>query len=185
MRQTLDEKRHLLPPGVQLVKVYDRSDLVRRVDVTLLKALVEEVAAVVLVILLFLLHGRSAIVPLLTLPVVMLSTFAAMWLFNVPASLMSLGGMGIALGIAVDADVVALEACHRRLAAMGDGGSAAAATDPDAGGGRGFVHAGGRVVAADHRAHVPAGLCVHRRDRSIAGPARAHQDAGHRLGRAG
>ncbi len=124
VRQTLDARRHLLPAGVQLVKVYDRSDLVKRVDATLLKALAEEVAAVVLVILLFLLHGRSAIVPLVTLPVVMLTTFAAMWLFDVPASLMSLGGMGIALGIAVDADVVALEACHRRLATLGDSGSA-------------------------------------------------------------
>ncbi len=125
VRQTLDEKRRLLPAGVQLVKVYDRGDLVKRVDATLWKALAEEVAAVVLVILLFLLHGRSAIVPLVTLPVVMLTTFAAMWLLDVPASLMSLGGMGIALGIAVDADVVALEACHRRLAALGDAGSVA------------------------------------------------------------
>ena len=119
VRSKLDEKRPLLPGGLQLVKVYDRSDLVRRVDRTLLRALGEEVAAVVLVILLFLLHGRSALVPLVTLPVVLLSTFAAMWVFGVSASLMSLGGMGIALGIAVDADVVALEACHRRLEALG------------------------------------------------------------------
>jgi Cu(I)/Ag(I) efflux system membrane protein CusA/SilA len=71
--------------------------------------------AVVLVVLLFLLHGRSALVPLLTLPLVVLLTFLGMWLLRVPATVMSLGGIGIALGMAVDADVVALDACHRRL----------------------------------------------------------------------
>ena len=51
----------------------------------------------------------------------LLPTFAAMWLLGVPATIMSLGGIGIALGMAVDADVVALEACHRRLEALGGG----------------------------------------------------------------
>src|SRR5207249_8347738 len=86
-----------------------------RIQGTLLRALGEEVAVVVFVILLFLLHARSALVPLATLPVIILFTFAAMWLLGVPATVMSLGGIGIALGMAVDADVVALEACHRRL----------------------------------------------------------------------
>ena len=53
--------------------------------------------------------------PLVTLPVVVLLTFGAMWLLGVPATIMSLGGIGIALGMAVDADIVALEASHRRL----------------------------------------------------------------------
>ena len=88
-----------------------------RVEHTLLRALAEEVAVVALVVLLFLLHGRSALVPLVTLPLVVLLTFAAMWLFGVPATMMSLGGIAIALGMAVDADIVALEACHRRLEA--------------------------------------------------------------------
>ena len=132
-----------------------------------------------LVILLFLLHGRSALVPLLTLPVVMLATFAAMWLFDVPASLMSLGGIGIALGIAVDADVVALEACHRRLEALGPAAApeerrrqilAAAASLTPA-----IV-----IVAAHHRAQLPAGDGVYRRVGALASTARAHQDAGHR-----
>ena len=72
-----------------------------------------------LVILMFLLHGRSALAPALTLPLVLLITFAGMYLFGVPATIMSLGGIGIALGMAVDADVVALEACHRRLETLG------------------------------------------------------------------
>lgn len=120
VKRRLDELRATLPATVQVVKVYDRADLVSRVDKTLLRALAEEIAVVMLVIFAFLLDGRSALVPLFTLPVVIALTFLGMWLLGVPASLMSLGGMGIALGIAVDADVVALEACHRRLENTGE-----------------------------------------------------------------
>ncbi|HYR18868.1 MAG TPA: efflux RND transporter permease subunit [Myxococcales bacterium] len=103
------------PAEVHLSMTYDRVDLATRVRGTLLRALGEEVGVVVLVILIFLLHMRSALVPLATLPVVLLLTFAAMWLLGVPATIMSLGGIAIALGMAVDADLVALEASHRRL----------------------------------------------------------------------
>ncbi|HEY4015465.1 MAG TPA: efflux RND transporter permease subunit [Polyangiaceae bacterium] len=119
----LDAARPSLPSGVELVVAYDRSDLIARVGRTLLRALGEEVAIVVLVTLVFLLHWRSAIVPLLTLPLVLLTTFGVMWALGVPATIMSLGGVGIALGIAVDADIVALEACHRQLEAAGSAGS--------------------------------------------------------------
>ena len=123
IERTLDELRDKLTPSnvphqeatIAIVPAYDRSRLVSQVERTLLGALGEEIAVVVLVILLFLLHFRSALVPLITLPFVLLLTFAGMWLFGVSASIMSLGGIGIALGMAVDAEVVALEACHRRL----------------------------------------------------------------------
>ncbi|HVY45045.1 MAG TPA: efflux RND transporter permease subunit, partial [Minicystis sp.] len=117
-RRRLSEARSRLPTGVDVVITYDRGELIAGVDRTLVRALAEEIAVVAGVILLFLLHGRSALVPLLTLPVVLAATFVAMRLFDVPASIMTMGGMGIALGIAVDADVVALEACHRRLEAL-------------------------------------------------------------------
>ncbi|HEV8548070.1 MAG TPA: efflux RND transporter permease subunit, partial [Polyangiaceae bacterium] len=104
---------------VKIVTAYDRLDLVTRVSHTLTRALLEEIGVVVLVILMFLLHGRSALLPLATLPFVLLLTFGGMWLCGMPATIMSLGGIGIALGMAVDADVVALEACHRRLEALG------------------------------------------------------------------
>ncbi len=107
------------PAEIHVAATYDRVDLVSRVRGTLLRALGEEVAVVVLVILVFLLHPRSALVPLATLPVVLLLTFGAMWILGVPATIMSLGGIGIALGMAVDADIVALEACHRRLETVG------------------------------------------------------------------
>jgi copper/silver efflux system protein len=119
VQRTLDSYRSRLPRGVKLLTVYDRSDVIARIQRTLMRALTEEVAVVALIILLFLLHARSALVPLVTLPVVVLLTFAAMWVLGVPATIMSLGGIGIALGMAVDADVVALEACHRRLETLG------------------------------------------------------------------
>lgn len=114
-----------LAADVHLVTTYDRVDLATRTRQTLLRALGEEVGVVVLIILIFLLHVRSALVPLLTLPAVLLLTFGAMWLLKVPATIMSLGGIGIALGMAVDADIVALEASHRRLETVAPGASPA------------------------------------------------------------
>ena len=104
---------------VHVATTYDRADLARHVKNTLLRALAEEVAVVVFVILIFLLHGRSALVPLVTLPIVLLLTFGAMWILRVPTTIMSFGGIGIALGLAVDADIVALEASHRQLESLG------------------------------------------------------------------
>jgi copper/silver efflux system protein len=110
------------PPGqasAQVTVVYDRSELVNRVRHTFLRAIVEEIAVVAVMIFLFLLRLRSALVPLFTLSAVLLLTFGAMWLFEIPATVMSLGGIGIALGMAVDAEIVALEASHRRLESVG------------------------------------------------------------------
>jgi len=106
---------------VHVAVTYDRAELASRVRHTLFRALREEIAAVVLVILMFLLHPRSTLIPLVTLPFILLMTFGAMWILDVPATIMSLGGIGIALGMAVDADIVALEACHRRLETIDDG----------------------------------------------------------------
>jgi copper/silver efflux system protein len=125
VERTLDKLRHRLPHRVELKTVYNRLDLAGRVEHTLLRALAEEVGVVALVILLFLLHKESALVPLLTLPIVVLLTFIAMRVLKVPATIMSLGGIGIALGMAIDADVVALEACHRRLEGLPRGASPA------------------------------------------------------------
>ena len=117
VRATLARERTRLPPEIVLTTVYDRLDVADRIEDNLLHALGEEVVVVVLIIVVFLLHGRSAVVPMLTLPLVVLLSFGAMWLLDVSATVMSLGGIGIALGMAVDADIVALEACHRGLEA--------------------------------------------------------------------
>jgi Cu(I)/Ag(I) efflux system membrane protein CusA/SilA len=119
VKRALAQLTPRLPPSVKIVTVYDRTDLAGRVEHTLLRALTEEIVVVVLVILIFLMDARSALIPLITLPLVLLLTFVGMWLAGVSATVMSLGGIAIALGMAVDADVVALEACHRRLEGMG------------------------------------------------------------------
>lgn len=114
-KEVIARLRVHLPPDVHPVILYDRSQLISRVEETLGRALAEEVIVVALVVLLFLLHGRSALVPIITLPLVVLLTLALMRLFGTAATIMSVGGIGIALGMAVDADLVALEACHRHL----------------------------------------------------------------------
>jgi Cu(I)/Ag(I) efflux system membrane protein CusA/SilA len=124
VREAIEEHRHHLPESARIHVLYDRSELAGRVEHTLVRAVTEEVAVVAFVVLLFLLHPASALVPMITLPLIVLLTFAALRLFGVPATVMSLGGIAIALGMAVDADLVALEACHRALEA--DGGRAGA-----------------------------------------------------------
>jgi Cu(I)/Ag(I) efflux system membrane protein CusA/SilA len=121
VKRVIERESAGMPQGSRLGVVYDRSRLASDVEATLLRAVAEEVLVVVLVILIFLVHLRSALVPLVTLPLVVLVTFVAMRLFGIPATVMSLGGIAIALGLAVDAELVALEACHRKL--EGDAGS--------------------------------------------------------------
>ncbi len=125
VERKLEEMKPHLPRDLKIVPVYNRMDLAKRVEHTLLRALGEEVAVVVLVILVFLLHARSSLATALTLSFVLLLTFGGMYLLRVPATIMSLGGIGIALGMAVDADVVALEACHRRVETLGKSASRA------------------------------------------------------------
>ena len=123
VRAALGELQHLLPPGIRTEVVYDRLDLAREVDHTLVRTLVEEIAVVVAVVLLFLSSARSALPPALMLALVLLFTFAAMWALAIPATIVSLGGIAIAVGVAVDAEVVALDACHRALARVGPAAS--------------------------------------------------------------
>lgn len=113
--QVVNDERGRLPTGVRLITTYNRLDLADGILHTLGGVLGEEVAVVALVVLVFLLHWRSAVVVLLTLPLVLLVALAAMWCLRLPLNVMSLGGVAISLGIAVDAEIVALEACHRRL----------------------------------------------------------------------
>ena len=115
IRRTLDGLRASLPEGVELVTTYDRSDAVDDIWRTLLRSLAEEIAVVALVIAVFLVSLRSTLVIALTVPVVVLLSLAGMRLIGAPVTVMSLGGIAIALGMAIDADIVALEACHHSL----------------------------------------------------------------------
>ena len=109
-----------LPAGVQVVPTYDRSQLVGRVIDTLQRRLLEEMVLVLLVFLAFLLHVRSGVVLLVTLPLGMLGAFAVMRAQGLSANAMSLGGIAVAIGTMIDAAIVMVENVHRRLAEHGN-----------------------------------------------------------------
>ncbi|MDV7145590.1 CusA/CzcA family heavy metal efflux RND transporter [Tropicimonas sp. TH_r6] len=111
----IEELRPNLPEGVELVTTYDRSGVIERAIENLQKKLTEEFIVVVLVCAAFLLHLRSSLVILLSLPLGIFAAFILMKAQGVNANIMSLGGIAIAIGAMVDASIVMIEAMHRRL----------------------------------------------------------------------
>jgi Cu(I)/Ag(I) efflux system membrane protein CusA/SilA len=105
----------VLPPGVELVTTYDRSALIEASIGTLMRALLEEALVVSLVVIVFLMHFRSALVVILVLPVAVLLAFVPMAFAGITSNIMSLGGIAIAIGAMVDACVVLVENAHKRL----------------------------------------------------------------------
>lgn len=108
-----------LPKGMAIVPVYDRSDLIYRAINTLKQTLTEESLIVAAVCFIFLLHARSALVAILTLPLGILIAFAAMHVLGLGSNIMSLGGIAIAIGAMVDAAIVMIENVHKRLEQAG------------------------------------------------------------------
>ncbi|HYA41247.1 MAG TPA: CusA/CzcA family heavy metal efflux RND transporter [Syntrophobacteraceae bacterium] len=104
-----------LPRGVELVTTYDRADLISRSIDTLKHTLIEELLIVSLVILVFLWHIPSAIIPIITIPVAVIISFIPMYGINITANIMSLGGIAIAVGAMVDAAIVVVEQTHKKL----------------------------------------------------------------------
>lgn len=104
-----------LPAGVELVVTYDRSELILHAIDTLRHTLIEEMIVVSAVIILFLLHLRSALIPILTIPTGVLLAFIPMQQQHLTANIMSLGGIAIAIGAMVDASIILIENVHRRL----------------------------------------------------------------------
>lgn len=119
VKQRLDELRHGLPEGVEIVVTYDRSGLIGRAVRNLRDKLVEESLVVALVCLLFLFHVRSSLVVVLTLPVGILTAFIVMRMQGIGANIMSLGGIAIAIGAMVDAAIVMIENMHKHLERAG------------------------------------------------------------------
>ena len=115
IKTRLDEVRSSLPAGVEIEIVYDRSDLILRAVDTLRRTLVEELVVVSLVIALFLLHARSALVAVITLPLAVLLAFIPMAAQHLTANIMSLAGIAVAIGAMVDAAIIIVENVHRRL----------------------------------------------------------------------
>ena len=104
-----------LPPGVKILTVYDRSDLILRAIENLKSTLLEVILTVSLVILLFLWHIPSALIPMITIPIAVLISFIPFQIMGITANIMSLGGIAIAVGALVDAAIVVVEQSHKKL----------------------------------------------------------------------
>ncbi len=116
VKKRIDEMKPGFPPGVELRVTYDRSSLIEKAVATLTGSLLEEVAVVCLVILLFLLHIRSAAVVALTLPLTVLISMIPTYYMDIGLNIMSLGGLILAVGDIVDGVVVFIENTHKKLA---------------------------------------------------------------------
>jgi copper/silver efflux system protein len=115
VKDRLAEIAPSLPQGVTIESVYDRSDLIYRAIDTLRRTLIEESAIVALVCVVFLLHVRSALVAIITLPLGVLIAYLCMHLLGLSSNIMSLGGIAIAIGAMVDAAIVMIENAHKHL----------------------------------------------------------------------
>jgi copper/silver efflux system protein len=115
VKARLEQLRGALPPGVQVVPVYDRSQLIRHSIETLGTNLVQILLIVIAVIAVFLFHLRSALIAAITLPVASASTFIAFYYFGITINIMSLAGVILALGDMVDGACVLVENAHRKI----------------------------------------------------------------------
>ena len=115
VKRKLAEINPSLPPGVEVVSGYDRSGLIRASIETLQRDLLEEAVIVSIVIIVFLFHFRSALIPILTLPIAVIASFIPMYYLHVSSNIMSLGGLALAIGVLVDAAIVMVENGYRQL----------------------------------------------------------------------
>jgi Cu(I)/Ag(I) efflux system membrane protein CusA/SilA len=126
VKDRLNQIEPNLPQGVRIVPTYDRSQLIEDSVHTLEHTLLEEMVIVSVVIVLFLLHVRSALIPILTLPIGVLLAFIPMASQHLTANIMSLGGIAVAIGAMVDASIILIENVHKKLGEQGVEGSESA-----------------------------------------------------------
>ena len=115
VKKKLAEIKSSLPPGIEVVSGYDRSGLIQASISTLQRDLLEEAIIVSLVIIVFLFHFRSALIPIITLPIAVIASFIPMYYLHVSSNIMSLGGLALAIGVLVDAAIVMVENGYRHL----------------------------------------------------------------------
>lgn len=115
IKQKLAQIKPSLPQGVEVVAGYDRSGLIHASIETLQRDLLEEAIIVSIVIVVFLFHFRSALIPILTLPIAVIASFIPMYYLHVTSNIMSLGGLALAIGVLVDAAIVMVENGYRQL----------------------------------------------------------------------
>ncbi|WP_136798349.1 efflux RND transporter permease subunit [Desulfosediminicola ganghwensis] len=119
IEKKIDEIKSGLPEGVEIIPVYNRAPLIEGSISYLQDKLIEEGIVVAMVCLVFLLHARSALVAIITLPLAILAAFIVMTAQGITANIMSLGGIAIAIGAMVDASIVMVENAHRKLSELG------------------------------------------------------------------
>ncbi len=122
VKEKLAELKPSLPAGVEIIETYDRSNLINRSIETLKHTLTEEMIIVSLVILLFLWHIPSAIVPIMTIPISVLLAFIPMYFLGLTSNLMSLAGIAISMGVLVDGAIVEVENAYKKLQLWDEGG---------------------------------------------------------------
>jgi Cu(I)/Ag(I) efflux system membrane protein CusA/SilA len=122
VKTKLKELEPSLPPGVKVIPVYDRSGLINRAISTLKSKVTTEVIIVSLVILLFLWHIPSAIVPILTIPISIFLAFIPLYFMGVTTNIMSLAGIAISIGVLVDGAIVEVENAYKKLELWNSGG---------------------------------------------------------------
>ena len=115
VKKKLAEIKPSLPSGVEIVSGYDRSGLIQASIETLQRDLLEEAIIVSFVTIAFLFHFRSALIPILALPVAVLASFTPMYFLHVSSNIMSLGGLALAIGVLIDASIVMVENGYRHL----------------------------------------------------------------------
>jgi Cu(I)/Ag(I) efflux system membrane protein CusA/SilA len=115
VKEKLASIKSALPSGVEIVTGYDRSGLIRASIETLQRDLLEEAIIVSFVTIAFLFHFRSALIPILTLPIAVLGSFVPMYFLHVSSNIMSLGGLALAIGVLIDAAIVMVENGYRHL----------------------------------------------------------------------
>src|SRR5215472_1737661 len=121
VKAKLQDVQASLPPGVRIVPTYDRSGLIGESISTLRHTLIEEAIVVSLVIIVFLFHFRSALIPILALPIAVVASFIPMYYLDVTSNIMSLGGLALAIGVLVDASIVMVENAYRHVSETPDG----------------------------------------------------------------
>jgi Cu(I)/Ag(I) efflux system membrane protein CusA/SilA len=122
VKEKLAELKKTLPEGVEIVETYDRSELINRSIDNLKHSLTEEMIVVSIVIIVFLLHIPSALIPIITIPIAVLLSFIPMKFAGVTSNIMSLGGIAVAIGALVDAAIVVVENSHKRIEEWQDSG---------------------------------------------------------------
>jgi len=115
VKQKIADIEPALPPGVTLEITYDRSDLIKEAISTLTDVLTKEMFIVLLIVGIFLLHFRSALVIILTLPIAVLISFILIYAVGITVNVMSLAGIALSIGVMVDAAVVLVENVHKHL----------------------------------------------------------------------